>query len=350
MAMKKIALTQLEQLFAALSLTRKVYLPVEKAGQYDYAPWQPGLTYHPEVLHTVKSAKSVFFPQSEDLIRYKRAGLSLEITQQAPEDEEFVVFGVHACDVAGFTVLDRVFLSEPVDSYYKARREHGTVFSVMCAKPEETCFCGTFGIDAEAPGGDVQSWLADGVLYMEALTEKGEALLAAVSGIVSDVDDGGAQAAEETRAAHKAIMDRLPLADLTTDGFGADAELLPLFNRPEWKELASSCLGCGTCTYVCPTCQCYDIREYNTGKEIRRFRVWDSCMYSDFTMMAAGTPRPDQMQRFRQRFMHKLKYYPDNYGGAFSCVGCGRCLQKCPISMNIVKVMRKLGGANHNDK
>ncbi|MBP5730565.1 MAG: 4Fe-4S dicluster domain-containing protein, partial [Clostridia bacterium] len=267
-----------------------------------------------------------------------------------PEDEEFVVFGVHACDVAGFEVLDRVFLSDPVDTYYKARREHGTVISVMCARPEETCFCGTFGIDAEQPGGDVQSWISGDMLYMEALTEKGEALLAAVSGIVSEVDDAGAQAAAETRTAHKAIMDRLPLADLTTDGFGADAELLPLFNRPEWKELASSCLGCGTCTYVCPTCQCYDIREYNTGKEIRRFRVWDSCMYSDFTMMAAGTPRPDQMQRFRQRFMHKLKYYPDNYGGAFSCVGCGRCLQKCPISMNIVKVMRKLGGANHNDK
>ena len=151
---------------------------------------------------------------------------------------------------------------------------------------------------------------------------------------------------EAAEKVHKEIMQKLPLADLTTDGFGKDADLLTLFNRPEWKELSSSCLGCGTCTYVCPTCQCYDIREYNTGKDIRRFRVWDSCMYSDFTMMAHGSPRPDQLQRFRQRFMHKLKYYPDNYDGAFSCVGCGRCLQKCPISMNIVKVMKKLGGGD----
>ena len=250
MSVKRLELTGLEQLFAALSLTRKVYLPVEKAGQYDYAPWQPGLTYHPEVLHTVKSAKSVFFPQSEDLIRYKRDGLSLEIREQAPEDEEFVVFGVHACDVAGFEVLDRVFLSEPVDGYYKARREHGAVFSVMCAKPEETCFCGTFGIDAETPGGDVQSWIADGYLYMEALTEKGSAVLAALEGIVTDADAQAEQAVRETREAHKEIMGRLPLAELTTEGFGADADLLTLFNRPEWKELASSCLGCGTCTYV----------------------------------------------------------------------------------------------------
>lgn len=355
MSLKKIALTELDRFFSAIALKKKIYLPVEKAGQYDYAPWEPGITYHPEVLHTVKSAKSVFFPQSEDLVRYKRSGLSLAIAEVPPEDEEFVVFGVHACDVKGFEVLDRVFLSDPVDTFYKARREHGTVVSVMCPQPEETCFCETFGIDAENPGADVQARICEGTLYMEALTGKGEALLEELGGIVAEADQNGeaagegkdaeayAKAAEE----HKKIMDKLPLAGLTTEGFGAEADLLTLFNRPEWKELSSSCLGCGTCTYVCPTCQCYDIREYNTGKDIRRFRVWDSCMYSDFTMMAHGSPRPDQLQRFRQRFMHKLKYYPDNYEGAFSCVGCGRCLQKCPVSMNIVKVMKTLGGAAH---
>ncbi|MBO4326335.1 MAG: 4Fe-4S dicluster domain-containing protein [Clostridia bacterium] len=349
MAVKIIPLNELEKLFAAVALTKKLYLPVEKAGQYDYAPWEPGTGYDPEVLHTVKSAKGVFFPQSEDLVRYKRDGFSLSIAQVAPEDEDFVVFGVHACDVAGFEVLDRVFLSDPVDTYYKARREHGTVVSVMCAKPEETCFCGTFGIDAEQPGGDVQSWISGDTLYMEALTQKGEALLDQLDGIIMDGNDAeNRKAVNDAAEEHKEIMRKLPLADLTTDGFGKEADLLTLFGRPEWKELSSSCLGCGTCTYVCPTCQCYDIREYDTGHGISRFRVWDSCMYSDFTMMAHGSPRPDQLQRFRQRFMHKLKYYPDNYDGAFSCVGCGRCLQKCPISMNIVKVMKKLGGADND--
>ena len=31
-------------------------------------------------------------------------------------------------------------------------------------------------------------------------------------------------------------------------------------------------------------------------------------------------------------------------GGVFGCVGCGRCLRSCPISMNIVKVMKTLEG------
>ena len=116
------------------------------------------------------------------------------------------------------------------------------------------------------------------------------------------------------------------------------------FNSPEWKNLSQSCLGCGTCTFVCPTCQCYDIKDFKTNTGVQRYRCWDSCMYSDFTKMSAGQPRLTQLERFRQRFMHKLVYFPTNNDGMFSCVGCGRCVSKCPISMNIVKVMKTLGG------
>ena len=109
-------------------------------------------------------------------------------------------------------------------------------------------------------------------------------------------------------------------------------------------EFSQTCLGCGTCTFVCPTCQCYDIKDFNTGNGVIRYRCWDSCMYSEFTRMAHGNNRLTQKERFRQRFMHKLVYFPENNDGLFSCVGCGRCLAKCPISMNIVKVMKKIGG------
>ena len=134
-------------------------------------------------------------------------------------------------------------------------------------------------------------------------------------------------------------MEKLPLANLSADKFGAD-KTKEFFDRPEWSELSQSCLGCGTCTFVCPTCQCYDIKDFNTGHGIKRFRCWDSCMYSDFTKMSAGQPRLTQLERFRQRFMHKLVYFPANNNGMYSCVGCGRCVEKCPSSLNIVKVIK----------
>ena len=83
--------------------------------------------------------------------------------------------------------------------------------------------------------------------------------------------------------------------------------------------------------------------KIDTGKGIQRYRCWDSCMYSDFTMMAHGNNRNSQMQRFRQRFMHKLVYFPANNDGMYSCVGCGRCVDKCPSHLNIVKVIKAFG-------
>ena len=63
-------------------------------------------------------------------------------------------------------------------------------------------------------------------------------------------------------------------------------------------------------------------------------------MYSDFTMMAHGNNRTSQKERFRQRFMHKLVYFPANNDGMYSCVVFGRCVEKCPASLNIVKVVK----------
>ena len=137
-------------------------------------------------------------------------------------------------------------------------------------------------------------------------------------------------------------MEKIPFSKLDMEEFNGD-NLLKLFDSPKWAGLSEACLGCGTCTFVCPTCQCYDIRDFNTGHGIQRFRCWDSCMYSDFTRMAHGNPRLTQLERFRQRFMHKLVYFPSNNDGEYGCVGCGRCLSKCPISMNIVKVIKTLG-------
>ncbi len=340
--MKKLALASLDKFFETVAASRTLYLPVDtEKGYSEYKKWADG-TKLSKALNTLRSAKDFFFPQTENLMDFKLSGKAIEVIDTRSETEDFVVFGVRACDAASFGVLDRVFLQDPVDTYYKNRREHGIIVTMACTKPAETCFCHTFGIDAAAPAGDVSVWeTADGYCF-EANTEKGEALMNSASSLFEDTDTA---AVEEQQAKTREILKKLPLANLTTDGFGRGLTK-ELFNRPEWQKLSESCLGCGTCTFVCPTCQCYDIRDFDTGNGIKRFRCWDSCMYSDFTKMSAGQPRPTQLERFRQRFMHKLVYFPDNNDGMFSCVGCGRCLARCPISMNIVKVMKTMGGKN----
>ncbi len=338
--MLKINLSSVNDFFAAIAKNAKLYLPTDdNNGGASFTEWAEGAKLSTAV-NTTRSAKDFFFPQTENLVEFKVDGQKIEIIDPRTEAEDFVVFGVRACDVRSFDILDSVYLSDPVDSYYKNRREHGTVISLACTAPNDNCFCAAFDIDATKPAGDIRAYLTDDALYLEVITEKGEKLIQSLGGLTEDTD-GAAVSAQIAETEKK--LAALPLSLLKTTDF--TDKLLEAFNSEVWAGLSEACLGCGTCTFVCPTCQCYDIRDFDTGRGIKRFRCWDSCMYSDFTMMAHGTPRNTQLEKFRQRFMHKMVYYPMNNDGVYGCVGCGRCLRKCPISMNIVKVMKSLGEA-----
>ena len=337
--MLKIAKKDLASLFALIKESGELYLPVKVAEQTNFAAYEDGAEFDLDTLKSVKSPKDVFFPQSETLYTCKNEEKTIKITPEELVDQPFVVFGMKACDVGGIEVLDRVFLSDPVDSFYAARRAHGTIVALACHEPEESCFCKVFGIDAAEPVADVATWMIGDELYWKALTEKGEALTEKVSSLLADADE---QVVENEKTAIRAIIEKLPYSDLSLEGWNGDA-VAEKFDSELWNELYKPCLACGTCTFVCPTCQCYDIKDYNTGSSVQRYRCWDSCMYSDFTMMAHGNNRTSQMQRFRQRFMHKLVYFPANNDGTYSCVGCGRCVDKCPASLNIVKVIKAFG-------
>jgi len=114
------------------------------------------------------------------------------------------------------------------------------------------------------------------------------------------------------------------------------------WNLPLWEELASRCLGCGICTLLCPTCHCFEVEDEGEGSAGTRFRAWDSCMNGCFTKMASGeNPRPSKLERVRQRFMHKLSYYPTK-NNQVACVGCGRCSVHCPVNIDISDVMTQL--------
>ena len=331
--MYKISKENLSSLFRSIAAGQELYLPVRIAGQVNFGAWSEDAQVDLDTLKTVKSPKDAFFPQSENLYTVTKKEKKLSIEPEALKNTPFVVFGMRSCDVQGLRVLDRVFLSDPVDSFYAARRNLGTIVAIACHEPEESCFCKVFGIDCAEPAADVAAWFAEGNLYWKPLTEAVKTLLEPADG----------KAVEKEKTAIRNIVERLPYAKLSLEGWNGEA-LTEKFDAPLWETLYKPCLACGTCTFVCPTCQCYDIKDYDTGHGVKRYRCWDSCMYSDFTMMAHGNNRTSQMQRFRQRFMHKLVYFPANNDGMYSCVGCGRCVEKCPSALNIVKVIKSFGG------
>ena len=337
--MLSIAKDKIDSLFELIGSKQPLYLPVDNnSGKADFAKWQKG-TKLSEKLKTTRSAKDFFFPKTEHLVSYEMSGKEVKVVDPRKDVEDFVIFGVRACDARGFTAIDNVYLNmNPVDSYYKNRCEHGTVIVLACNEPAKTCFCSTFGIDASLakPAGDVSCWLADGKYYFEANTDKGKAFVENAKSALEDADTSAVEACRKDIAEK---VEKLPFAHLDLSKFQGK-DMLKIFNSKIWDKVSEPCVGCGTCTYVCPTCMCFDVRDFATSNGVRQIRCWDSCMYNDFTQMAAENPRHTQKERSRQRFMHKLMYYPMAHDGMFSCVGCGRCVESCPVNMNIVKVIK----------
>lgn len=337
--MLSIAKDKIDSLFELIGSKQPLYLPVDNnSGKADFAKWQKG-TKLSEKLKTTRSAKDFFFPKTEHLVSYEMSGKEVKVVDPRKDVGDFVIFGVRTCDARGFTAIDNVYLNmNPVDSYYKNRREHGTVIVLACNEPAKTCFCSTFGIDASLakPAGDVSCWLADGKYYFEANTDKGKAFVENAKSALEDADTSAVEACRKDIAEK---VKKLPFAHLDLSKFQGK-DMLKIFNSKIWDKVSEPCVGCGTCTYVCPTCMCFDVRDFATSNGVRQIRCWDSCMYNDFTQMAAENPRHTQKERSRQRFMHKLMYYPMAHDGMFSCVGCGRCVENCPVNMNIVKVIK----------
>lgn len=340
--MKKIKKTRFSQICESLSEHHDVYVPIEKGGSLNFSLWDKEQMVNTEALQTQKSPKNFCFPQSETYLHFKTEGKSLQIQEVIPTDKPYVLWGVRPCDAQAFNLMDEVFLREPVDRLYEQKRNRGLVISSACFDPKNSCFCHVFGIELESPveGVDIFTWSVGDYFFWQAQTEKGQALTLGLDAFLEEASEGDLATLEGLRQEAREKLKGQPLAALNTESIRGD--LQRIFESEVWEQMSKSCLGCGSCTYLCPTCHCYDIEDYDGQKEVERFRCWDSCMFSDFTLMAHGNPRTSQKERFRQRFMHKLVYYPENHK-AYACVGCGRCVDKCPVNMNIAKVIKKIG-------
>jgi len=262
--------------------------------------------------------------------------------------ERILVFGCRPCDARALAQLDEVFgpgYKGHPDPYYLRRRENSVVISLACTRPCASCFCtATGGGPADTRGADIlaHDLGAEGLLLFEALTDKGGALMQAHPDLFAEPQAAHLQAAKaRAEAAEAQVRAAAGLGiDLGRDRGALKRRMDPLFDDPRWVGLTDSCIGCGACTYLCPTCYCFDIADESRLYEGRRIRTWDSCQFAQFTKHASGhNPRGSKKERLRQRFMHKFSYAVENNSEVL-CVGCGRCITACPVNLDIRDVIR----------
>jgi ferredoxin len=320
--------------------TYRLFGPVKGPQYYDFQLLEPGQTPDLDFLNTRLSAKSLVYPQSEVMLDYSldESQEDHHIMKESAQDySPRAIIGIRPCDVKGYLLVKRNFDTPDFkDPYWVRNFAATTLVGYGCDEPCSSCFCTSAGSGPfDEEGLDVLLVDAGDSLLAKILSEKGKKL-AAAAGWDKQAADGAEQQIDARRQAAEAKVN----AAVETDRLAAQNSL-DLYDAPFWEDVSFSCINCGTCTYVCPTCWCFDIQDEVRGKKGKRLRIWDSCMYPLFTLHGSGhNPRGSKLQRVRQRFMHKLKYYVDKYDDGIQCSGCGRCVRLCPVNIDIRRVAR----------
>ena len=286
---------------------------------------------------TILPPKKALSPQYEELMTFNN---SENRTEAVIDDTPTVLFGVHTCDLHAINFLDTVFQRDYADQHYFSRRKNTVIVSIECLEPcTEYSFCkdmGTYTAPAEL---DLHMVDIGDAYALNVGSEYGEKLLNGIERVHMAAD-------KDEKQLNRVLRNKWPRF---TYHLHADITELPglmgsSYKSPIWEDLGKRCLGCGSCTLVCPTCYCFDMVDEAdfAGNSGNRCRVWDSCQLNQFASVAGGHDfRPGQANRQRHRFFRKYKYQsfaPSLLG----CVGCGRCSSACLVDITPVDTLNKL--------
>lgn len=280
--------------------------------------------------NTKKSVKEIFFPQDETLFFFNTGDVNV-IEPSAPV-RETVLFGVRSCDLKGIEMFDKVFLEgEYADTYYGSKRKNTIIVSLACFDFEDYCFCESLDIDrTDSPVADAVFYDMGVEYFIAAKSARGEALIKKLEEISA--------AEQEMFAKRNSSLEKQKKVDVEK----ALKAIAENFENPVWDEVSDKCIGCSICSYLCPTCHCFDVSDETVKNKGRRYRTWDACMFPKFTIHTSGhNPRTKNSQRMRQRILHKFSYLDKNKN-IVACSGCGRCIINCPINLDIREILTRL--------
>ena len=317
---------QVNNLLVKIKKEYQVFAPVEKQGksfiekledirEVDYSGKIPQEPW-----------KFLFYPPKETLLDEK-------YNEPKVNYPKICAWGMNVLDLKALGLFDLVFEDDP---YYQKRRQNTLVIGLSVGAPNQENFeeFKIFSLNLEenilehVPFDIFFEAMQDGNFIIYSGSKLGQKIL------------------EKNQVSN---YENVHFAGLIPEE-GPDKRMLQLqqkvaegYSNKVWDELGKTCLACGKCSMVCPTCFCYDIEDEVTDQnKIERKRNWGNCFYPEFTEIAGDFDFTDTVKKKIQFwYEHKFVRIPKEYQVP-GCVSCMRCHKVCPVDINIVKVLNKL--------
>lgn len=286
---------------------------------------------------TLLPPRKIFLPPSFNMFNVDEEGYKENFSHATPK----ILFGIHPCDIHGLLILDAFFAQTFDDPYYTKARKNSLLIGHSCW-PDEHCLCKSTGTHVIEEGYDLFFSELESYYLVWIGSSRGDDLVRTKEDSFDEnISDKDIQAytrwREEKDKAFKTEVNFIAMPDLLELKYKDD---------PLWEKLDAACLACGSCSNVCPTCNCYNVMDKpylnKCGSDINR--CWDACTLVEYSEVAGGENfREKKSDRLRLWYTHKLQAFISKYGKP-ACVGCGRCVITCPVDINIYTVAQSLAG------
>jgi sulfhydrogenase subunit beta (sulfur reductase) len=334
MRILKLQKNDLFPFLEVISKEAELWAPLAKGNKFAFDRVDDFSRIAMNATRTIIPPKKIMVPANFNMFHFNEKGYEEDLSRVTDR----ILFGVHSCDIHGLLILDKLFAQVYPDPYYLEPRKRTLILGLSCW-PDEHCFCKSTHTHIVEEGYDLFFTNLESYFLVWIGSSRGDDLIRLAPNLF---DENLTEKDIKTYIKWQAERDK---AFKTEIQFIRMPDLMELSYRATfWEELGAACLACGSCTMVCPTCNCYNVmdKQFLGENPGQRIRHWDSCTLPEYSEVAGGENfREKKSQRLKLWYTHKLQAYVSKYGKP-SCVGCGRCLVTCPVQINVKTVAAAL--------